>query len=62
MLSKGKQEEITSDLNNFENQPNFFTFLVKESQDTTGLNCLKESPGRVVVVENAIRHMMNEEN
>jgi len=32
MLSKGKQEEITSDLNNFENQPDFSHFWSKKAR------------------------------
>jgi len=45
-------ERIASDLKNSENQSQIFRIaiqVVKERQDATGSNCLKDASGRVVV-------------
>jgi len=60
-LSKGKkQKEYASDLNDPKHQNEIFQIakrMVKEREDITGSNCLKEISGKVTVNEKGIRFM-----
>jgi len=68
-----KQKECASDLNDPEHPNEIFRMakqMVKERQDITGSNCLKEVSGKVIVDEKGIKDfwkeymekLMNEEN
>jgi len=57
------QKECTSDLNDPEHQNEIFRMakqMVKERQDITGSNCLKEVSGKVIVDEKRIKDSWKE--
>ena len=68
-----KQKEWANDLNDSECQNEIFRMakqMVKETQDITGLNCVKGASGKVIVDDKGIKDswkeymekLMNEEN
>jgi len=57
LVKENKQRKPATDLNNYENQNQIFRIarqIVKERHDVTGLSCLKDATGKVVVDENGL--------
>jgi len=63
-LAKGKkQKECASNLNDPNQQNEIFQIakqIVKERQDITGSNCLKDASGKVIVDEKRIKDSWKE--